>query len=133
VKQTATLLLNALILSLLCVACATGDGTNDEYLSASGDGGPRFIDARSRPDARPRPDARTIPDARPYMPGTGGGDAGFGFPDPGGGGLPLPGGGASCTKDSDCTTAGQCCLMLSDPGMCIAGMPLPGIGCLPAF
>ena len=131
-------LLTLLMTSLLAVAaCATA---SDEQANTPG-----TADASIHPDARPHPvDAHPLvhpdahapfPDAHPITPTM---DGGFPFPGGGDGGLPFPGGGGGgggipgmCTSDSDCKSAGECCVAFGGAGICMKGTSLPGIGCLP--
>lgn len=112
------LLFATLGLSML-MACAQGQaqGPGDN-------GGPDarvFPDAARFPDANPNaPDARVFPDANIT-------------PTPDAGILPTgdAGAGLFCSSDNDCTTAGECCLILGQPpGFCVPGDNSLGI-CLP--
>jgi hypothetical protein len=100
------------------VACAQGtNGSDDDIQNV--DARTVRIDARAT-DARP-PDAPLATDARPPDGGLPGTD----------GGLPgLDGGlGGMCTQNSDCTTAGECCVFGL---LCAPGTPAPPpINCIP--
>jgi hypothetical protein len=126
----------SVFLLLVATACATagnnqGDDDDDDDIDAPSAGTPDAPVGPGTPDAPVgpgTPDARPPVDASiPTFP-----DAGIPtFPDAGIPTFPDAGGGAFCTSDSMCGP-GECCLTLGGPmGFCVAGMTIPGIGCIP--
>jgi hypothetical protein len=97
------------------VACAKGGNGNPQVDASSGIDSPRPpVDAPSLVDAR-MIDAPMI-DAPPVMI-----DAQM---------VDAPSG-PFCTQNSNCTTAGQCCLAVEGVGFCIEGTPIGQNICIP--
>jgi len=98
----------ALVWAVLLGACAHGGSTEptDAPVNAHHDDAPNNVNVDAPPDAKI--DSMVIPDT--FIPP----DASL-PPDASGSGL-------FCTLNSDCTTAGECCFIISSPpGVCLEG------------